>query len=75
MYICRWVGIRRKKVHTMNLLPRGINCPRSGPLSHVEIATTKGIIQELVKVKVALMTKELKKQEDGSEDVGVVENH
>ena len=59
----------------MNLLPRGINCPRSEPLSHVESATTKGIIQELVKVKVALMTKELKKQEDRSEDGGVVENH
>lgn len=58
MYICRWVGLRRKgRGHMVNLLHRGINCPRSGPLSHVKSATTKGIIHELVKVKVALVTK------------------
>ena len=59
----------------MNLLHRGINCPRGGPLSHVEITITKGIIQELVKVKVALMAREVKKQWDGRESVGVVDNH
>nr|KAJ0204371.1 hypothetical protein LSAT_V11C500237160 [Lactuca sativa] len=56
----------------LNLLHRDINCPTSGPLPHVESATTKGIIYELVKVKLTLMTKELETQEGRSEDGDVV---
>nr|KAJ0224568.1 hypothetical protein LSAT_V11C100041170 [Lactuca sativa] len=68
-----WVGPKRKgRGHMMNLLHKGINCLRSGPLSHVESSTTKCIIHELVKVKVALKTKELVKQEERNEDGGVV---
>nr|KAJ0221704.1 hypothetical protein LSAT_V11C200094080 [Lactuca sativa] len=68
----RWVGLRRKgRGHTMNLVPMGINCPRSGLLLNVENARTNGIIHELVKIKVTLMTKEPEVQEERSED-GVV---